>query len=238
MSAPSYPIDYTPTGDSTATAIYKHIQEILAIYAMIDDLVDEDDAQDVRITALEAFSILDQLEPTLPADLVLDGNSVGDASPADLTKLHAITVAATAINNIAGGASNVLTQIKTVDGADSGLDADLLDGHHASYFSIDGHTHNYVAKPSSSSLPVGCIAVCIVNGGTSVANGSTISGSSLKLFAYQWGEDPGASGQYIGGHTAGATQSGTWKNISGITLYKADSDYDQRPIAGLFLRTA
>lgn len=38
-------------------------------------------------------------------------------------------------------AEQILTQIKTVDGASSGLDADLLDGQHASAFSSTSHTH-------------------------------------------------------------------------------------------------
>lgn len=38
-------------------------------------------------------------------------------------------------------AADVLTKIKTVDGASSGLDADLLDGNHASAFSLTSHNH-------------------------------------------------------------------------------------------------
>ena len=39
-------------------------------------------------------------------------------------------------------ADEVLTKIKTVDGANSGLDADTLDGIHASGFSASNHNHN------------------------------------------------------------------------------------------------
>jgi len=39
-------------------------------------------------------------------------------------------------------ANDVLTKIKTVDGSGSGLDADLLDGHHATYFAIANTTPN------------------------------------------------------------------------------------------------
>lgn len=39
-------------------------------------------------------------------------------------------------------ASQVLEIIKTADGSGSGLDADLLDGLHASSFSLSGHTHS------------------------------------------------------------------------------------------------
>ena len=38
-------------------------------------------------------------------------------------------------------ASDVLTKIKTVDGAASGLDADLLDGQHANAFAAASHSH-------------------------------------------------------------------------------------------------
>ena len=38
-------------------------------------------------------------------------------------------------------ASDVLAKIKTVDGSGSGLDADKLDGKHASEFAANSHTH-------------------------------------------------------------------------------------------------
>ncbi len=44
------------------------------------------------------------------------------------------------IDNSAYTAADVLTKIKTVDGAASGLDADLLDGNHASAFAVSGLT--------------------------------------------------------------------------------------------------
>lgn len=45
-------------------------------------------------------------------------------------------------------AADVLTKIKTVDGTGSGLDADLLDGHEATYF----HVANADSTGSSASL--------------------------------------------------------------------------------------
>jgi len=41
-------------------------------------------------------------------------------------------------------AADVLAKIKTVDGASSGLDADTLDGSHASAFAASSHTHSYL----------------------------------------------------------------------------------------------
>ena len=49
-------------------------------------------------------------------------------------------------------ADSILTKIKTVDGDSSGLDADLLDGKHASDFSLDGHTHTLTDVTDSSSI--------------------------------------------------------------------------------------
>ena len=51
-------------------------------------------------------------------------------SSADKTKLDGIETGATADQT----ASEILTAIKTVDGASSGLDADLLDGNEATHF--------------------------------------------------------------------------------------------------------
>jgi len=52
-------------------------------------------------------------------------------------------------------ASEILTAIKTVDGASSGLDADLLDGSHAAAFSGTAHTHTgYVGTASYTAADV------------------------------------------------------------------------------------
>ena len=49
-------------------------------------------------------------------------------------------------------ASDVLTKIKTIDGASSGLDADLLDGNHASAFALSSHAHSNYAPLDSPAL--------------------------------------------------------------------------------------
>ena len=48
-------------------------------------------------------------------------------------------------------AADILTKIKTVDGASSGLDADTLDGSHASAFAASSHTHSYAASSHTHS---------------------------------------------------------------------------------------
>jgi len=48
--------------------------------------------------------------------------------------------------------NNILTKLKTVDGAGSGLDADLLDGQQGSYYSPSTHTHSWsviTSKPTT-----------------------------------------------------------------------------------------
>jgi hypothetical protein len=57
-------------------------------------------------------------------------NSAGLMSTADKTKLDSIESNATADQT----ANEILTAIKTADGTGSGLDADLLDGQHGSYY--------------------------------------------------------------------------------------------------------
>jgi hypothetical protein len=53
------------------------------------------------------------------------------------------------LDNVDITADSILTKIKTVDGAGSGLDADLLDGKHASDFAASGHTHNNATQTNA-----------------------------------------------------------------------------------------
>ena len=72
------------------------------------------------------------------------GSAAGVMSVAHHNKLDGIEAGTTADQT----ASEILTLVKTVDGSSSGLDADLLDGQHSSYFAT-AHTHPYA--PSSHS---------------------------------------------------------------------------------------
>ena len=49
-------------------------------------------------------------------------------------------------------ANDVLSKLLTVDGTETGLDADLLDGNHASAFSLSTHNHNGTYQPSDADL--------------------------------------------------------------------------------------
>ncbi len=75
------------------------------------------------------------------ANTVVDASYVhtdNNYTTTEKNKLAGIEAGATADQT----ASEILTAIKTVDGAASGLDADLLDGNHASAFATSGHTHS------------------------------------------------------------------------------------------------
>ncbi len=62
----------------------------------------------------------------------------------DKTKLNGVETGATADQT----PSEILTATKTVDGTGSALDADLVDGEHASAFANSGHTHGEYSPTS------------------------------------------------------------------------------------------
>lgn len=49
-------------------------------------------------------------------------------------------------------ATDILTKIKTVDGIDSGLDADKLDGLEASAFALSDHNHTGIYEPANTNI--------------------------------------------------------------------------------------
>ena len=67
---------------------------------------------------------------SVTGNITLSGTVDGRDVAADGTKLDGIEAGATADQT----AAEILTAIKTVDGAGSGLDADFLDGQHGSYY--------------------------------------------------------------------------------------------------------
>lgn len=76
-------------------------------------------------------------------------------------------------------AAQLLTKIKTVDGTGSGLDADTLDGSHASAFAVSNHNHNTVYLP----LTGGTLSGNLVFSGNQyiLFEGSTADGNETKL---------------------------------------------------------
>ena len=83
----------------------------------------------------------------IPANIVTDATYVhtdNNYTTTEKNKLAGIEAGATADQT----AAEILTAIKTVDGAGSGLDADTLDGNQASAFALVSHTHAYVPERS------------------------------------------------------------------------------------------
>ena len=75
-------------------------------------------------------------------NVVLTGTVDGRDVAADGTKLDGIEANATADQT----AAEILTAIKTVDGSGSGLDADLLDGQHGSYYYAASNPNGYTSN--------------------------------------------------------------------------------------------
>src|SRR6056300_159401 len=87
------------------------------------------DVTELNYTDGVTSNIQTQLDNKQPLSAVLTATTASFTT-ADETKLDAIEAGATADQT----ASEILTAVKTVDGAGSGLDADLLDGNEATAF--------------------------------------------------------------------------------------------------------
>jgi hypothetical protein len=91
------------------------------------------------------------------------------------------TALGTKLNSSAYSASDVLAKLLTVDGTTSGLDADLLDGNHASAFATSGHNHSGTYDPAGTGHTEAAAHVATHEGAYShgnIAHGET---------AYGWG---------------------------------------------------
>lgn len=75
-------------------------------------------------------------------------NTTASFTTADETKLDGIESGATADQS----AAEILAALLTVDGAGSGLDADLLDGNSSAAFATSGHDHSGTYQPLDADL--------------------------------------------------------------------------------------
>jgi len=105
--------------------------------------------------------------------------------------------------------SEVMTIVKNNDGSGSGVDADLLDGFHASGFSLISHDHNAayvnVTGDSMSGTSSGAV-LSVTNNGT----GSGVYGVSAGASGY------GVFGNVSGENASGVTGYGTGTSSRGI----------------------
>lgn len=82
-------------------------------------------------------------------------------------------------------ASDVLSKLITVDGASSGLDADLLDGNHAAAFATSGHNHSGTYEPTlGNPASNGQVLASTAAGVRSWVDSGGSGGSSLLAVAY------------------------------------------------------
>lgn len=123
-----------------------------------------------------------------------------DSAPGTLNTLNELAAAldddpnfaTTVTNNIAlkldssaYTAADVLAKLLTVDGSGSSLDADTLDGSHASAFAASSHTHSYAATNHTHSyLPT--------SGGTLSGQLTMGTSASIRQSSSTWTGNPGS----------------------------------------------
>jgi len=84
---------------------------------------------------------------------------------------------------------------------------------------------DFAEIPSSANLPIGFCGLMRYTGASSLANGSTTSGSNVRTIAFTG--DFGSLGLNI---ASGSAQSGTWRNVNGTALERISSDNDGEQI--------
>ena len=115
------------------------------------------------------------------------GSAAGLMSTTHHNKLDGIESGATADQS----ASEILTAIKTVDGASSGLDADLLDGSHGSaYLDYNNFTNTPTIPTNNNQLSNGAGYITSADGG----NAATLDGIDSSQFLRSDAADTKTSG--------------------------------------------
>lgn len=119
------------------------------------------------------------------AALVSEGNAAASETAAGISETNAgvseDNAAQSAIDAAASAASvdlpGIFTYIKTVDGAGSGLDADLLDGNEATAFATAAHNHTGTYQPmvyrgTVATAAADAAKACTISGYTSATVGA------------------------------------------------------------------
>lgn len=144
----------------------KQLSAIESEYASADaaTLAEAKSYSDVHLTTAQSYADSAAAGALASANSYTDTQvaALVDASPGTLDTLNELAAAlgddpnfATTISNQIGlkldatayTAADVRNKLKTVDGSGSGIDADLLDGKHASAFSLTSHTHSSSPGP-------------------------------------------------------------------------------------------
>ena len=144
-------------------------------------------------------------------NIALSGTVDGRNVASDGAKLDGIESGATADQT----ASEILTAIKTVDGAGSGLDADLLDGQNSSYYLNTSTTFGGDVSGSYNSI--------VVANNSHTHNGSTIDDNSISAAELNVSGN-GSTSQFLRSDGDG---SFTWATPTDTnTTYSAGSGLD------------
>jgi len=166
-------------------------------------------------------------------NISIPGTIDGRDLATDGTKLDGIESGATADQS----ASEILTAVKTVDGAASGLDADLLDGQHGSYYTgyTDSAVANLVDSAPTTLDTLNELAAALgddANFSTTVTNsiatklplaGGTMTGNIVMSGAQTVdGRDLSVDGAKLDGIESGATADQTAAEIK--TAYESNAD--------------
>lgn len=157
-------------------------------------------------------------------NITVDGTVDGRDVAADGTKLDGIETGATADQT----ASEILTAIKTVDGASSGLDADLLDGQEGSHYLDANNFVNMPAGYTGWTISDGTNSESVTDGSTITFSGAsydtgtnTVTISSTPTTAQVLSATSGATYGAVGSYAFLTTYSNVGENgtYAGSSLY-------------------
>jgi hypothetical protein len=155
---------------------------------------------DETISGVKTFSSI-PVGPGVPST----ANQFASKGYVDLRALDSAVVHVTGSETVAG--VKTFSSIPVLPASDPTTDNQLA---------RKAYVDTKLTAPSTSALPVGCFAILVNNTGGNVAADASVAGSGLNIWSNGAGD--------------GSAQSGTWKNIHGVTVTTND--------AGLFVRTA
>lgn len=143
-------------------------------------------------------SLVEDTSPQLGGDLDLNSKKVGDATAADLTKLHGVTASATELNTLDGITASV-TELNYVDGVTSNVQTQL-DAKVDESTTVNGHALSSNVTVSKSDVGLGNVtndaqlkAADLVDEDDMASNSATKVPSQQSVKAYVDANAGGAS---------------------------------------------